>query len=155
MTGAQAVVSLEPFRWWQVEPVLELERELFGADAWSAEMFWSELAQLDTHHYLVALAGDRLVGYAGVTAYAGEAYIQTLGVAAAAQRRGVGTALLTALLTRAEACGARTVGLEVRTDNAAALRLYARHGFAVVGTRRGYYQPSGGDAHVMLRETPR
>ena len=39
--------------------------------------------------------------------------------------------------------------LEVRADNAAALRLYERHGFERVAVRRGYYQPEGVDAHVL------
>jgi ribosomal protein S18 acetylase RimI-like enzyme len=50
--------------------------------------------------------------------------------------------------------GARQVGLEVRADNAGAQRLYARHDFQVAGRRRGYYQPSGQDALVMLRDLP-
>ncbi|MBW5481444.1 GNAT family N-acetyltransferase [Streptomyces bambusae] len=45
-------------RWWDIEPVLELEHELFPEDAWSAGMFWSELAHARgphaTRHYVVA-----------------------------------------------------------------------------------------------------
>ena len=45
-----------------------------------------------------------------------------------------------------------TVFLEVRTDNDTARALYESAGFAVVGLRRRYYQPSGADAHTMRRE---
>ena len=38
-------------------------------------------------------------------------------------------------------------------DNERAQRLYRQLGFAQVGLRRGYYQPSGADALVMRRET--
>ncbi|MCZ9343773.1 ribosomal-protein-alanine N-acetyltransferase RimI, partial [Streptomyces sp. TRM76130] len=31
-------------RWWDIDAVLLLERELFPEDAWSRGMFWSELA---------------------------------------------------------------------------------------------------------------
>ncbi|PNE36775.1 GNAT family N-acetyltransferase [Streptomyces noursei] len=45
-------------RWWDLDPVLELERDLFPEDAWSPGMFWSELAHargpLATRRYLVA-----------------------------------------------------------------------------------------------------
>lgn len=41
--------------------------------------------------------------------------------------------------------------LEVRPDNEAALRLYQRHGFAPVTTRRDYYGPDR-RALVMLAE---
>jgi [ribosomal protein S18]-alanine N-acetyltransferase len=43
------------------------------------------------------------------------------------------------------------VYLEVRTDNAAAIALYKAHGFATIGMRRKYYQPSGADAFTMAR----
>ena len=43
--------------------------------------------------------------------------------------------------------------LEVRTDNDAARSLYESEGFAIVGLRRGYYRPSGADAHTMRRES--
>lgn len=146
---------MSPLRWWQLTSVLEIERELFGADSWTPEVFWSELAQHDARHYLVATvgaAGGQVVGYGGLAAVEDEAYIQTLAVTAAYQGRHVGAGLLDALLAEAHRRGARRIGLEVRTDNTAALRLYERRAFVVVGTRRGYYQPSGADAHVMLRE---
>jgi len=41
--------------------------------------------------------------------------------------------------------------LEVRTDNDAAIGLYASEGFTRVGIRRRYYQPSGADAYTMAR----
>jgi ribosomal-protein-alanine N-acetyltransferase len=43
--------------------------------------------------------------------------------------------------------------LEVAVDNAAALRLYRRAGFAEAGRRRGYYERPGGrvDALVLTR----
>ena len=53
-------------------------RQLFTEDAWTDAMFWSELAERDSRHYVVAAADDDLAGYAGLCAYAsGEAYVQT------------------------------------------------------------------------------
>ncbi len=96
---------------------------------------------------------------AGVSAYCGlcayvphEAYIQTIAVAPDAQHRGLGTALLVAMLDEADRRGCAHVDLEVRADNEAAHRLYLRHGFTDIAVRRGYYQPSGADAIVMRRE---
>ena len=42
--------------------------------------------------------------------------------------------------------------LEVRADNPRAHGLYLRRGFAEIGVRRGYYQPSGMDAIVMRKD---
>jgi ribosomal-protein-alanine N-acetyltransferase len=144
-------VTVRAMRWWDIDGgVLALENELFEQDAWSAELFWSELADRASRYYIVALAGDEIVGYAGLAAYGDEAYVQTIAVAAAYQGRGLGTRLLVDLLTEARARGAGSAGLEVRADNAAAQRLYARFGFEPVGVRRGYYQPSNADAVVMF-----
>jgi len=138
-------------RWWDIEPVMRLEHELFADDAWSETMFWSELAERDTRTYMVATTDDDVVGYAGLCAYDDASYIQTIGVTAAHQRHGVGTALLIALLDEADKRGTAQVDLEVRADNNDAIRLYERHGFEQIGLRRGYYQPSGADAVVMRR----
>jgi [ribosomal protein S18]-alanine N-acetyltransferase len=140
-----------------------LERLLFpGDDPWSAAAFRDELRA--GHAYLAARSpggrgdtdgGPLLVGYGGLAFLAQpphvEAEVHTIGVDPAYQGRGVGRALLRGLLAVADAQHA-TVFLEVRTDNEAARALYESEGFAVVGLRRRYYQPSGADAHTMRRD---
>ena len=145
-------IELIPMRWWHIEEVLPIEAELFGDEEWSPEMFWSELAEYDTRYYLVAVEGRDVVGYGGLCVYGDEGYVQNLAVRRARQRAGLGRQLLQALLAESERRRTRTVGLEVRADNAPAQRLYAAHGFEPVGLRRGYYQPSNTDAVVMIRE---
>lgn len=142
---------LTRMRWWHLPAVLELERVLFGEETWTEYHFWSELGQVDTRHYLVALEGPALTGYAGLCVYPDEGFVQTMAVAPAAQRTGLGARLLAALLEEADRRGRTTVSLEVRADNEVAQRLYARHGFRKAGVRRGYYGPSGTDAWVMTR----
>ncbi|WP_052168922.1 ribosomal protein S18-alanine N-acetyltransferase [Actinoalloteichus spitiensis] len=155
----------------------ELERELFpGDDPWSERAFLAEMAA--GHRYLGAYAPPEepvdaggsgrtanpwrpvdtegpLVGYGGLAVLGRspdlEAEVHTIAVAPAWQGRGVGTALLRSLLAHADNLRAPTF-LEVRTDNDQAIRLYERHGFARVGLRRRYYQPSGADAYTMRRE---
>ena len=146
-------VELARMRWWHVEPLLPIERTLFGDEPWTARTFWSELGQLDTRHYLVALDGEQVVGYAGLCDYPDEAWVQTLAVAPAYGGQGLGGRLLVALLDEAERRRQRVVQLEVRADNAVAQRLYARHGFSRTGVRRGYYQPSGTDAWILTRRS--
>jgi len=144
-------VRLERFRWWHVDEVLPIEADLFGAEQWSAAMFWNELAS--GHFYLVASDDDGAVlGYAGLAAAPpDEAWVQNVAVRRDAQRRGVGRLLLEALLAEAARLGARSTLLEVAADNAPAQKLYAAYGFEPIGVRRGYYQPSNTDALVMQR----
>ncbi|WP_189550945.1 ribosomal protein S18-alanine N-acetyltransferase [Streptomyces lavendofoliae] len=140
-------------RWWDIAPVLELERELFPDDAWSEGMFWSELAHARgphaTRRYVVAETGGRLVGYAGLAAAGGLGDVQTIAVARDQWGTGLGARLLTDLLQHATAFECDEVLLEVRVDNTRAQRLYERFGFEPIGFRRGYYQPGNIDALVM------
>jgi ribosomal-protein-alanine N-acetyltransferase len=142
-------VRLEPLRRKDVTRCAALERVLYkDDDPWSEQAFRSELDS--GFYYLGAYVdGHGLVGYAGmsVVGSAGdrEANVHNIGVDPAWQRRGIGRALLNALLARADEAGA-PVFLEVRTDNTPAITLYEAHGFNRIGLRRRYYQPSGADA---------
>ena len=149
-------VVIGPLRESDAARCAELERILFpGDDPWSERAFREELRA--GYHYVAARTeGDgELVGYAGLAFVAGppdtEAEVHTIGVDPAHQGRGIGRALLRALLAVADPEHA-TVFLEVRTDNEAAHALYAAEGFTVVGLRRHYYRPSGADAHTMRRD---
>ncbi|MFJ9693550.1 ribosomal protein S18-alanine N-acetyltransferase [Kitasatospora sp. NPDC101183] len=145
-------------RWWDIEPVMGLELELFPEDAWSHGMYWSELAEAHpggTRHYTVATTGDGvIVGYAGLMAVAGEGDVQTIAVAEGHQGNGLGAALLVDLIREAARRGCAELLLEVRVDNPRAQRLYERYGFQPVGIRRGYYQPANVDALVMRLDHP-
>ena len=145
-------MSLARMRWWHLEQVLAIERSLFSPEPWSERLFWSELGQLDTRHYVVALSGTDVVGYAGLCDYPDEAWVQTIAVAAPAQGTGLGSRLLVELLEEAARRKQRVVSLEVRADNLPAQRLYERHGFTRTGVRRGYY-PGGIDALVLTHRS--
>ena len=136
------------------ERCAELEKILFaGDDPWSAQSFRDEVSR--GLPYFAARLDGALVGYAGLGFTAGppqaEAEVHTIGVDPAFQGKGIGRALLDALLTVADDAHA-TVFLEVRTDNAPAIGLYEKTGFATVGLRRRYYRPSMADAYTMKRD---
>ena len=150
VAGPVAGVSIARLRWWHIEQLTPIEADLFGAEQWSAGMFWNELAS--GHYYLVAVDADGAVcGYAGLAVTPDEAWVQNIAVRRDRQHEGIGRTLLEALLAEAAARGVHRVLLEVAVDNPAQ-RLYARYGFEPVGLRRGYYQPSNTDALVMRRE---
>jgi [ribosomal protein S18]-alanine N-acetyltransferase len=165
----EGTVTLREMRWWDIEPVLELERELFPEDAWSRGLFWSELAHARgphaTRRYIVAetgadgrpggaAAGARIVGYGGLAAIEGTGDVQTIAAARDYWGTGLGARLLGELLAGATAFDCREVLLEVRVDNTRAQRLYERFGFEPIGLRPNYYQPGNVDAVVMRRAEP-
>ena len=96
--------------------------------------------------------GVGVVGYAGLDHGGEVADIMTVAVAPRARGLGLGRRLLDELESRAVGRGAAVVMLEVRADNAAALGLYERSGYVVLGIRRRYYQPGDVDA-LVLRKT--
>jgi ribosomal-protein-alanine N-acetyltransferase len=100
------------------------------------------------------MIGLRLTGYCVQTAVAGEGHLLNLCVAPECQRRGLGGILLEHALrtARRSACG--SMFLEVRPGNTAAIALYHRYGFSVIGERKDYYTTHEGreNALVMRRE---
>jgi ribosomal-protein-alanine N-acetyltransferase len=133
-----------------LDSVLALELDLFGEEAWSRQMLVGELGQQpESRYYLVAEQDGEIVAYAGLLAAGGQGDVLTIAVATDRWGKGIGSALLERLLAEADRRACHEVFLEVRADNDRAQRLYRRRGFADVGIRRAYYQPSGTDAIVM------
>ena len=131
-----------------LDEILELERLLFGADAWPRSSFEGELFQPQTREYLVGVAGGRIVAYGGIMCVPPVADIQTIGVVPEWQGRGLGRRLLELLLEACVRRGAEDVLLEVRSDNPRAQELYERRGFERIHVRRRYYR-DGADALIM------
>ena len=144
-----AEVEIGRLRWWHIARLEPIEAELFGPEAWSAAMFWSELAA--GHYYRVALRDDEVLGYAGLAVAADEAWVNNIAVRATAQRQGIGARLLRQLIDEAVRRGADRLALEVAVDNAPAQAMYEAYGFEGIAVRRGYYQPSNKDALVMMK----
>lgn len=133
-----------------VDAVLGVEVRAY-AYPWSRGNFVDSLAA----GYRARLARDAegaVLGYFIAMPGVGELHLLNLTVAPEHQGRGLGRALLEAVVAEARALpAARLLLLEVRDGNERARRLYAARGFAEVGRRRGYYPARGGreDAVVM------
>lgn len=118
-------------------------------DTWSAETFWSELAGVpQRRRYLAIEVEGEFAGYAGLAIAAPDCDIQTVAIEPSWQGNRLGERLLIEALAIAVERGCSTCHLEVRSDNQAALKLYAKHGFAEVAVRKGYYEGKA-DAIVM------
>jgi [ribosomal protein S18]-alanine N-acetyltransferase len=149
---SQPAIVLRPMTTADLDEILDLEQAVFGAEAWTRQMLAGELEQQPaSRYYLVAEDDGRIAGYAGLLGAGWQGDVLTLAVATDRWGRGIGSALLRALLAEAARRGCTEVFLEVRTDNSRAQELYRRHEFTEIGIRRGYYQPSGADALVMRR----
>jgi [ribosomal protein S18]-alanine N-acetyltransferase len=171
-------ITLRPMLPADLVDVIALEHDLFPEDPWSPEMFADEVAQPPENRlYLIAEAdggdaaaggvaaseivsghdavgGPVTAGYAGLMFVPGgtQADVLTIAVRPAYWGRGIGSALLGALIDAARDRDCTEMFLEVRADNSRAHGLYLRRGFEDLGLRRGYYQPSGMDAITMRKD---
>lgn len=80
-----------------------------------------------------------------------ELHILNIAVDPAYRRRGIGDMLLETSINNARQKGGNIAFLEVRRSNIKALTMYIKHGFRVVGVRRGYYSDNREDALVMKK----
>ena len=99
---------------------------------------------------LVAASGGEIAGLIGMQAVCGEGYIHNVAVHPDFRRRGIGRALVEALLTHARAAGIRRIALDVRASNAAARALYEGCGFTLAARRPGVYVKPREDGCTML-----
>ena len=144
-------VEITKFRRRHLRKVLSIETRVYPRP-WSASLFLSELAQRSTRSYIVARFEGEVAGYAGMMFTGLETHITNIAVDPTFHGRKVGTRMLLTLITEAIARGAETVSLEVRVSNLPARSMYEKFGFAVVGTRKGYYIETKEDAFVMVAE---
>jgi ribosomal protein S18 acetylase RimI-like enzyme len=100
----------------------------------AAEEQWRQRLRIPGARDLVAFLGDSPVGMAsGVPAGDGAVEVISVWVRPAGRGRGVGDALIGDLVRWAKETGATAVRLSVRSENAAAIRLYERAGFVHIG----------------------
>ena len=102
---------------------------------------------------IVAVSASRILGFAAATllldGQQNRCDLDSIAVLPDACRRGLGTALLRAVLAWSAAAGARRLSLEVRAGNTPAIRLYERFGLRPEGRRPRYYSHPEEDALLM------
>ena len=133
-----------------VPQVAELEKLCFS-DPWSEKSVASELEN-DLSLWLVALEDDRVAGYVGSQSVCGEADMMNVAVHPDYRRRGIGEAVINALIDELKVGEIHSLTLEVRASNAPAIALYEKLGFSQVGLRKNYYRNPREDALILRKE---
>ncbi|WP_243375266.1 GNAT family N-acetyltransferase [Sandarakinorhabdus cyanobacteriorum] len=121
---------------------------LYG-EAWSAPQLAGTLTMPGCWARL-AMAGAVATGFSLCRSLGPEVELLLIAVDPAQRRQGIAARLLARAQDDASARGASELFLEVREDNAAALRLYANAGFGAVGRRRDYYTGKDGSKRSAI-----
>jgi L-amino acid N-acyltransferase YncA len=121
-----------------------------------------DAAKLTDHRHLALDQQGRVLGWVAATkvsdrcAYAGVVE-HSVYVHPAARKRGVGLALLDALIASTEAAGIWTIQSGIFPENTASLQLHQRAGFRVIGAREriGRHHGAWRDVVLIERRSPR
>jgi ribosomal-protein-alanine N-acetyltransferase len=145
-----AAVEIRRLTFADLPQVVAIERRAFTTP-WSLAMFVLELSK-PSGICLAAEVESELVGYMVCSRYDTVWHLMNIAVEPDWRRRGIGSALLQALLERVG--DDAQVTLEVRRSNHGAVTLYEQFGFRSAGVRRRYYADNGEDAVIMWRMHP-
>lgn len=141
---------IEPMEACHVPQIAQLEKRCF-TDPWSEKSIASELEN-PLALWLVAVDGEKLIGYVGSQTVLGETDMMNLAVAPEARRQGTGRALVLALVDALTEKGSHSLMLEVSVSNTPARTLYESLGFSQVGRRPKYYVNPKEDALILRKE---
>ena len=153
MSSAASAVRVRPMCVADLDRVLELAASLPEAPHWPLAAYRSAIDPANTPQRIALAAADLKdetpAGFLVARLLPPEAELETIVVAAHAQRHGLGRLLLAALRENLRAAQVTELILEVRASNRVALGFYGAHGFEETGRRPRYYADPEDDAVLM------
>lgn len=158
MSHGSTGFSVRPMTLTDVAMVLAIASGLSEAPQWAREAYEASLAKGTALRRLAYVAEDQatgqLAGFAIASLMPPESELESIAVAEAFQRHGVGRSLWNALASELAEAGAHQAFLEVRVSNQRAQAFYRSLGFADVGKRSGYYADPKEDAVILRCNLP-
>lgn len=145
MTGTR-LIELREGGGQDIQSVAVIMQDAFDprfGEAWTSPQCLGMLSLPGVWLVIASVDGED-AGFALAREAAGDAELLLLATRPAARRRGIGAALVRAILAEAQARGAEQLHLEVRAGNDA-VQLYRREGFDKVGERKDYYRGKTGE----------
>ena len=132
-------------------PAVQEIEALSFSNPWSDATFRGEIQNkgISFPMIIVRPQDGRVVGYIMYWQIRDEVQINNVAVHPDFRGKGIGEAAMRLVLKEVREKGATFATLEVRVSNAAAVRLYEKMGFKILGTRKGYYTNPVEDAYVM------
>lgn len=128
--------------------VVAIETEAFSTP-WRADTFEGLIGREGLELLTFADPEDGVLGYAVLWCILDQGELANIAIRPELRGRGLGARLLREVVDTCREQGVRSLYLEVRESNHAAVALYQQFGFRDVGRRKNYYQRPTEDARVM------
>lgn len=132
-----------------VPRLAEIEKICFS-EPWSEAVF-TDFLDRNGSVVLAAASEGTVVGYVTGAYVLDGADIYNIAVTADCRRKGVGDKLLREFFEVLPS-DVKTVGLEVRESNGAAISMYRKNGFETVGIRKNFYISPRENAVLMTKQ---
>ena len=148
------MIRIRPSTLLDLPGLMRVENECFSTP-WSEKSMRSFLDQPDLRICLTAeecAAGSEVVGYLALQYVGDEAEICNIAVNRDLRGQGIGGMLIDSAVRFCARKSVSSLHLEVRRGNRSAIALYTKKGFRPIGVRRGYYQDTGEDALLYVKE---
>jgi ribosomal-protein-alanine N-acetyltransferase len=143
--------KVRPFQLGDTEAISEVCRHSPEAAQWPKESY--NQAHSSGQIVLIADINCQICGFLVARVTGDEAEILNMAVDTVHRRKRIGSTLLSAAISAAQAQSAKDIYLEVRESNSAAISFYRQHGFEKTSERRGYYSSPTENAVVMKKLT--
>lgn len=142
--GIKAKAHIRKARLTDLDRVTEIEWSVFHSDQLSRQSL-RRYMQVASAAMIVAQEEKDITGYALIGLRAGSKIGRLYSIAVDKRRakRGIGRALLAASEQVAKKHKCKRFALEVRADNARAIKLYKKNGYALISREANWYEDGG------------
>ncbi|HMO17228.1 MAG TPA: ribosomal protein S18-alanine N-acetyltransferase [Oligoflexia bacterium] len=131
-----------------VDYIYNLEQRVYP-NGWSRALIESEFDKVISLRLGLFNRYQLLLGYSFSYLIEDELHLLNIALDPEYQGQGLGTYLLSEIISKASVMGARVSYLEVRRSNQRAISLYRKFGYVETAYRKAYYQDNHEDAILM------
>ena len=140
-------IKIEKMRLFDIPRVAELDKNsLF--ESWS-EKIYEESLKNKNYNILVAKLGSKIVGFISMYCAVDEGYICNIAVEKSHRKQGIGTSLISEIITYSQNKNLKFLTLEVRESNTETVKFYEKLGFEKLGVRKNFYLNPTENAVIM------
>ena len=128
--------------------VIELIESEVHTYPWTRGNFLDSIKS--SHKCFMMQINNEIIGYAVIMFVLDECHVLNISIKKSMQKKGYGSDLLKEVIRRAGLAHSKTIYLEVRSSNHAAIHLYDKHGFNEMSVRKDYYRAKEGREDAVL-----